>query len=298
MESKINYTLVGSFVVLLLAGLIGFAYWLGKYSSEKEFDYYHVYMTESVAGLSADASVKFLGVEVGTVGKIGLNPKQPEQVELLLKIKHNTLIKTDTTATLKSFGLTGLTYVELEGGSKDSLTLTASKNDIPIIPASPSIYMQAYESIGGISENAVLALDKFNRLLSDENLQNITIILAETNALAKDTREQLQGIKVLVEQGIIMEKSLTDASGKVGVASVSIMKMAENLDKVTTHVSQSISNDVKQSLQSFNQLLYQLDSLTKDVQRTTKAIENSPSDLLFKSVQPRPGPGEEGYNEN
>jgi phospholipid/cholesterol/gamma-HCH transport system substrate-binding protein len=62
MESKINYTLVGGFVVLLLAGLIGFAYWLGKYGGQQEYSYYHVYMSESVAGLSNDSSVKYRGV--------------------------------------------------------------------------------------------------------------------------------------------------------------------------------------------------------------------------------------------
>ena len=46
MESRINYTLVGLFVVLLLAGLIAFAFWLVKYGGKQEYDYYYVYMSE------------------------------------------------------------------------------------------------------------------------------------------------------------------------------------------------------------------------------------------------------------
>jgi phospholipid/cholesterol/gamma-HCH transport system substrate-binding protein len=37
MESKINYTIVGLFVVLLTAGLITFAYWLGKHGGKQEY---------------------------------------------------------------------------------------------------------------------------------------------------------------------------------------------------------------------------------------------------------------------
>ncbi len=66
MESKLNYTLVGIFVALLLTSLTLFVYWLGKHDGNQQYDYYHVYMTESVSGLSTDASVKYLGVDVGS----------------------------------------------------------------------------------------------------------------------------------------------------------------------------------------------------------------------------------------
>ena len=66
MESRIHYTIVGLFVVLLLAGLTAFAFWLGKYGGKQEYGHYHVYISESVSGLSADASVKYRGIEVGT----------------------------------------------------------------------------------------------------------------------------------------------------------------------------------------------------------------------------------------
>ena len=297
MESKINYTLVGLFVVLLLAGMITFAYWLGKYGGKQEYTYYHVYMSESVAGLSTDSSVKYRGVEIGTVEHIGLNPKNSEEVELLLKIKHKTPIKVDTTATLKSFGLTGLTYVELEGGNRDAPLLAATDDGITAIPARPSTFARINESMSQLAEKSALALDKFDRLLSEENLQNVTAILSETRMLAKDIRGQLQGFQNVVDNGVVMEKRMTETFGKVEAASVSVKKMADSLEKNYADVGRNISWDVRQSLESFNQLLYELDILAGDLQRTIQAIEASPSDMLFKHTQPRPGPGEEGYNE-
>jgi phospholipid/cholesterol/gamma-HCH transport system substrate-binding protein len=75
MEGRINYTIVGLFVILLLAGLIAFTYWLCKYGGKQEYDLYYVYMSESVSGLSPDVSVKYMGVDVGTVEHIGINPR-------------------------------------------------------------------------------------------------------------------------------------------------------------------------------------------------------------------------------
>jgi phospholipid/cholesterol/gamma-HCH transport system substrate-binding protein len=296
MESKINYTLVGLFVVLLLAGLISFAYWLGKYGGQQEYNYYHVYMSESVAGLSNDSSVKYRGVNVGSVVHIGLNPKNSEQVELLLKIELNTPIKTDTTATLKSFGLTGLTYVELEGiGGPDTPLLTSSADQIPSIPARPSTFARIDESMGILTTKVALALDKFSQLLSEQNLDNISSTLSEIKILAKDMREQKESFQSLVDNGVIMEKRVTEAFKKIEIASVSVTKMADSLEKNSTAISRNMSQDIQQSMESFNQLLSELDILARYLQRTTQSFEASPSDLLFKRSQPKPGPGEEGY---
>jgi len=72
---------------------------------------------ESVAGLNVNAPVKYRGVDVGKVREIRLDPGIPGQVRLLFAIERGTAIKEDTAAMLKSQGLTGIAYVELDGGS-------------------------------------------------------------------------------------------------------------------------------------------------------------------------------------
>jgi len=297
MESRINYTIVGLFVVLLAAGLITFAYWLGKHGGKQEYVHYVVYMSESVAGLSRDASVKYRGVDVGTVEQIGISPENSEMVKLLLRIRHDTPIKVDTRAKLKSFGITGLTFIELTGGSKDSPLLKKSDDTIPVIPAGPSTFAQVDESLKKLAEKLTRALDKFDRLLSRENLKNIAGILSETKLLAQDIRSQLQGFHGVVDHGVIMEKRVTKAFTQVEAASVSVKKMADSLKKNYSDVGQNMGRDVHQSLASLNQLLDDLDMLAEDLQTTIRAIKASPSDLLFKRSRPKPGPGEEGYNE-
>ncbi len=297
MESRINYTIVGLFVVLLSAGLITFAYWLGKHGGKQEYDQYLVYMSESVAGLSTDASVKYRGVDVGTVDHMDINPQNSEEVELLLRIKHGTPIKVDTRAKLKSFGITGLTFIELTGGGKDAPLLKKTVDAIPVIPAIPSTFAQIDEALKELTEKSSLALEKFDQLLSRENLDNIAVILSETKMLAKDIRGQLQGFRKLVDNGVVMELRVSEAFTQVEAASVSVKKMADSLEKNYADVGQNMGRDVRRSLDSLNQLLYDLDILASDMQDTLQAIKASPSDLLFKHSRPKPGPGEEGYSE-
>ena len=297
MESKINYTLVGLFVVLLSAGLITFVYWLGKHGGKQEYDQYLVYMSESVAGLSTDSSVKYRGVDVGTVDHMGINPQNPEEVELLLRIKRGTPIKVDTRAKLKSFGITGLAFIELTGGSKDAPLLKKTGDAIPVIPAIPSTFALLDESLKKLAQQSFLALEKFAQLLSSENLENIAEILSETKMLAKDIRGQLQGFHKFVDNGVVMEQQVSEAFAQVESASVSVKKMADSLGKNYADVGQNMGRDVRRSLASLNQLLFDLDILATDMQDTLQAIKASPGDLLFKHSLPKPGPGEEGYNE-
>ena len=297
MESRINYTIVGLFVFLLTAGLIAFVFWLGKHGVRQEYDQYLVYMSESVAGLSTDASVKYKGVDVGTVERVGLNPDNVEEVELLLNIRQGVPIKTDTRAKIKSFGITGLAFIELTGSSKEASLLKKPADTLPVIQASPSIFAQIDESGRELVEKTNLALEKFDRLFSDKNLQNIDSILSETNMLAADIRSQLSGFDDAVAKGVSLEKRAIAAFEQVETAAVTVKKMASSLEKTYVGVGQDVGRNVRQSLESFDHLLYDLDLAVIGLQDTIEAIRVSPNDLLFKRSLPRPGPGEKGYDE-
>lgn len=281
-------------------------------------------MTESVSGLSADSSVKYLGVDVGTVIHIGLNADNSQQVGLLLKIDQNVPIKTDTVATLKFFGITGLAFIELMSTQNDSPLLSADSDSIPIIASSPSTIVRAEETLNTIAQKTTKVLDRLDQLMNDDNLQNISTLLDESIILVKDLRIVQQQFAEFLEQGINAGTSIEQAFKKVGTAAESVDNMADDfaqngkvmeqqltvtmqqitaasqsVDTLATSIKQEyagignkVGDDVEQSLRAFRQLLNQLDMLVGDMQRTVKTIGDSPSDLLFKSRQPKLGPGE------
>lgn len=297
MESKINYTIVGLFVVTLTAVLLSVTFWLTRQYGQQTYDTYYVHLSESVAGLNIDAAVKYRGVDVGTVSRIGFNPNNLEEVELLLKINQEIPIKTDTTAALNFYGITGLAYIELQGSDKDAPLVKRVDDTIPVIPSRPSTLRRIDQSLSQLVEKSTQTLENINRLLGDENINNVELLLFESKELVKDLRGQLPGIETLVDNGVVMENKIAATSEKISAASTSIKQMAENLEKNTTGLSQEMARGMRASFSSLNQLLSDLDILTGSLQTTIESINNSPADLLFKRTQERPGPGEEGYYE-
>ncbi len=295
MESRINYALVGLFVLLLTAGLVYFIYWLGTHGGQEEYDYYRVYMSESVAGLSADASVKYMGVGVGTVDHIGIDPENPRQVELILKIRRGTPVTRDTTAQLKFFGITGLAFIELKAGNTQAPLLKAARGEMPIIPSKPSTLKRMDESLSLLASKSARALEKIDKLLSKENIENFGDFLVEIRLFAGEMQSAVQRFKILIDQTSVTEDKLVDTAEKVKAASERVRLMAARLDAVYGEAGSNITTDVHHSLELINQLVYRIDLLSRDMQRAVRHIEESPGDFLYKRTVPRPGPGEAGY---
>jgi len=114
MYSRVNYTIVGIFVLLFGAGLVGFTFWLAKYGIQNEYTLYKLYMKESVSGLSKDSTVRLHGVDVGRVSEIRIDPKDIERIEVILKLRSDVPIKEDMVAHTEMLGITGLLAIKID----------------------------------------------------------------------------------------------------------------------------------------------------------------------------------------
>lgn len=149
MEEKVNLAIVGAFVLILGAALIGAVLWLSSgVTYRKSYDTYLIYMSESVSGLNLNAPVRYRGVEVGRVRNIVLAPDNVEQVQLTLAIASDTPVKVDTVAVLQTQGLTGIAFVELTGGSRNAPPLEAKDGEpYPVIKTGPSLMVRLDASL-------------------------------------------------------------------------------------------------------------------------------------------------------
>jgi phospholipid/cholesterol/gamma-HCH transport system substrate-binding protein len=114
-------TVVGIFVVI---GLIGVGYMtikLGKVSLFGD-DYYSLYARfSSVSGLKTGSPVEVHGIEVGRVEKMTLDSEKQSAV-LQLKIQKGLTIYDDAIASVKTAGLIGDKFVNIDpGGGGEAL---------------------------------------------------------------------------------------------------------------------------------------------------------------------------------
>jgi phospholipid/cholesterol/gamma-HCH transport system substrate-binding protein len=146
METDKHYFLVGLFIIGTAAVAALFAVWLAD-GGRRDDVLYRIHFTEPVSGLSMGDPVKFQGVDVGAVESMTLDPEDPRRVQVDVRLRKETPVKTDTRATLELKGITGAVLIQLQGGSPQAPSLLAAtpKDQVPEIPAvksSLSIFLE------------------------------------------------------------------------------------------------------------------------------------------------------------
>jgi len=308
METKVNYALVGGFVLVLSALLVGAVLWLASGGAlQKKYDLYLAIEDESVAGLNLNAPVKYNGVAVGKVQQINLDPANPERVILLFAIERGTPIKEDTVAVLKIQGLTGIAYVELGGGTRNSPPLrTAPGNEYPVIRTAPSIGARLENVLTSVLTKLDNTSNNINAILSTENQNSLKNALADIATVAHTIARRNDKLDASLVNAARTLENTAQASAKLGPILARIDRSAGAIETMGNEVARTstsagntvtaIGTDVQrfgaETLPELERLLGELNVLSTSLRRLTEQTERNPASLLF-GRQPVPaGPGE------
>ncbi len=136
METDKHYFFEGLFIIVLSVVAAIFAVWLGSPGRHDDV-IYRIHFPESVSGLAVGDSVKFRGIDVGTVKAMLIDPDNSRLVLVDVRLRKETPIKTDTRASLAMKGITGVVFVELNGGDPAAKALVAvtPEGKVPEIPS-------------------------------------------------------------------------------------------------------------------------------------------------------------------
>lgn len=288
MESKINYTLIGFFVIAFSTAIIIGGFWLTSYQN-KSYKIYQVYSSEAVSGLTEQAIVQFNGVQVGYVQKIELNYSNLQQAHVLLAIETGVPITTSTVATLNSQGITGITYVALRAETPNAPPLEAKPGQLyPEIKFTPSLLMQVdiiAKKFKEVSESLQKLLDKDNLQAFKQSLQNIQQI---SDTIAENSEHINHSIKNL-------DKLLLNTSHASEQLPLTIRKIGQASDQITQTTTQAkslLQSLSQQALPQTIQILQHINSLTNNLQKISNELAQNPS-ILVRGKQPATaGPGE------
>lgn len=195
METRANYVLVGGFVLSLV--VVGFAFiiWLANVEFDRVEKRYYLLFTESVSGLSEGSTVSYRGIKVGRVVSISINPENVEQVRVDLAIDSMVPIKTDAVASLQFQGITGLSYIEIAGGTQDA-------DDLPEgfpITTKPTGLQEVIQNAPELLNQLILAVDRFNILLAAENQEAFARTLDNLATVSSALADPEQGVPRLMQ---------------------------------------------------------------------------------------------------
>ena len=136
METDKHYFFEGLFIIVFSIAAALFAVWLGS-SGRHDDVIYRIHFPDSVSGLTAGDTVKFRGIDVGTVKTMAIDPENSRLVQVDVRLRKETPVKTDTRASLTLKGITGVVFIELNGGdpAAKSLLAVTPENQVPEIPS-------------------------------------------------------------------------------------------------------------------------------------------------------------------
>ncbi|MGE5090040.1 MAG: MlaD family protein [Candidatus Levyibacteriota bacterium] len=308
MEAKVNFTVVGIFVLALGAALIGGVLWLssGKYYG-RSYSLYRTYMTESVAGLELNSPVKYHGVDVGFVREIRLDPANAQRVELTLSILRGTPIKRDTVAVMGVQGVTGIAYVELNGGRPDSAALTAGPGEeFPVIASGASTFARLDGAVTSLIASMTRASDQLNVLLNQDNLRAVASTLADLQQVSRTLAARSAAIDAGLADLARTTRNTARASEALPALLQRIERSADSIDRMADAVAGAGTSATRTldgtradlerftsvGLPEVRQLVNELRDVASTLQGVSVEIERNPSVLLWGRPPARRGPGE------
>jgi phospholipid/cholesterol/gamma-HCH transport system substrate-binding protein len=304
MEREANYAAVGAFV--LLVALIGalFIYWYSDTREHKIFQRYEIYFDGSVSGLERGAAVRYLGVGVGRVQLMRIDPRDAGRVQVIVDIDSSTPISDRTLAELQLQGVTGLLYIDLQ----------QIKADVPLPPPPPGIEYKVIRSarsrfdvflarLPDVLASAGELVDRASRALSDQNIASITRSLNNIDKASAGLPQTLRDVNTLIVElrGATADlaasargaRQIVDQAGPEVVTSLQrVHVVADNLANATDQIEKLV-NDNRQDLRSFTRdglpelqrLLREGRAAAEEIRALSSSLRENPSQLLYQPRQ-------------
>ncbi|MEA1892931.1 MAG: MlaD family protein [Campylobacterota bacterium] len=319
MNNKVNYTLIGFLVILGFVLIVGFSYWLLKPSTQTETRIYSILFNESILGLNEDAVVKYRGINVGKVTALRINPKNTEQVEVLITILKTTPIKETTVAKLTAQGITGLSYINLSLGDNGAASLEAKYGEkYPVIKTESSFFERIEKSLGTVSSKLSKTLTRTSELLDEENQKQIALLLNRTagfvgnmekllnddmindfqtsmknlSSATKKLDEVMPRIDKFIDNSISWEDNTSSSFNSVSNSYLGIRSSMDEIKRAVSSGEFNIKDIAGDVVPTMNNTLVEMEHLMIRIERVLNRYERSPSDILFMQEEIKKGPGE------
>ena len=307
MEIRASYMIVGTAVLVLIAGLAAFSAWLVKSDIDELAMSYAIYFEGSVTGLQEGSQVQYRGIPVGRVVDIRIDPDNVERVRVVAEIDEATPITNETIATLELQGITGIAYVQLLGGTRESAPLVIEDGaEMPVIAARRSALERVFESTPDLLAQAVDIADRLTEFLDDDNLEHLSSTLANIDSFSGSLADNGDGLgDMMTSMGETLDqigqlsKDLRGVSGKLderldGVGGDLVTTLAElstaaknlggaaqQLDGMVRDLREPMSDFSGTGLYELTNLVGESRALVAALTRITKEVERDPAGFLI-----------------
>ncbi|MGO9716984.1 MAG: MlaD family protein [Steroidobacteraceae bacterium] len=302
MDRDTNYVAVGAFVLLVIAMAVSFVFWYTDQRDKRTYQRYEIYFQGSVSGLTAGSPVRYLGVDVGKVVRIELDPQLRKRVLVIADIESAAPINGRTLASLTLQGVTGLLFIDLEEDPKaKGPGVLAQGHRYPIIRSAPSDFDVLLSNLPALAARTSELVDHLNQVFSDENVRDLKATVNGVRRMSERLPETVQEVKQLVvdmrNTSHEVQSAVADLHGliastapdvKLAVAKVrdtteNLASVSAHLDRFVTENEPALSQFTTEGLPQFEQLLREAQDASREFGDLSRSLKQDPSQLLYES---------------
>ncbi len=274
---------LGAFLLILAVALVVLVLFLVGSRLMVRTDSYFTRMEESVTGLGPGSTVRQNGVDVGQVTAIAADSADIRRTVVRFRVRKGTPMKRDMTAVLGSYGITGLKYLELTGGSYGA-------EDVPV----DGEVRSDLSMLGRLASRADSIAWKVDRLLGNviaitemDNREHLNRMMAASAGLAEALDSLVRDVQG-VQPGRRISGLLDQADATVKIARGKVersdlegtlreyRKTAQEIQKVAATLDLTVRRTQEDLAVSMSNLRESL----KNMQSFTRQIRENPSVLL------------------
>ena len=308
MESRSHAIAAGLFAIVLSAGVVLALWW---FSDKREATRELVLVTSSsVNGLNPQATVRYRGIVAGKVAGIGLDPGNPRDVLVTVRIRADLPVTQGTRARLATQGVTGLAFIALDDSGENAAPLAG---DPPRIRLAPGLIDEvSAASLQTLTRVRELA-ERLAGLASPDTLARIERTLAHLERSSQGLERTLQEApqtlaavrQVFSRDNLARISRSLDNLERLSGEAVPLARegrtllnrlqtVSERIDSLAGATGEGVATS---TLPRLNGLLQELTITSRQLSDLLDEIDNSPQLLLLGRGKPLPGPGEAGFRQ-
>jgi len=303
MERDANYTAVGAFVILLAAMAGLFVYWYSDSREHRDYERYEIYFQGSVSGLAVGSQVRYLGVDVGRVVRIRVDPRAADRVQVLADIDAAAPVSERTLAQLSLQGVTGLLFVDLQQikPGADVMPRVLSEK-FPVINSVRSDFDVFLATMPDVAGRARELLARLQVLLSEENtaavsstlanlkastdglpatMKQVGLLVAELRMTADETRGFVQNLQGAAN---VLGPDLAKSVEKLRDTTQNVAAMSAKLDQMAAENRGDLRAFTRDSLPEVDRTLREARAAADEMRALMRQLSEDPSRVLY---QPR-----------
>ena len=271
MENKSHALAAGVFVLVVAALLAGLTLWLTRDSTS--YQQYELTSKDGVTGLQPQAAVRYKGVAVGKVTRIGFDPQVPGNVLIRIAVNDQAPIAPSTFAVLGYQGVTGLAHVLLDDDEEAQPPLPPGPSGLPRLPLRSSPLSRLAEQGPAILGQVQEATQRINQLLGDDNQKRVSAALDSLGQAARGAAALSQRL-----DGTVKER-LDPALAALPPLAADARQTLQALQQAGAQVS-TLAADIGQTTRRLNAEGGALDQITQGTQALARAADQVGSSTL------------------